>query len=125
MELVILLTGGLVLLLLAVCVTYLGITLARARERLEQGWLRLYTEQAAEATELRNRLMAHRWEEFHNLQVATPQATDRAAATLPDFPAPPTRLKDDPEEDEDLQSHLDDLLGEGGLEGDGWRPTVG
>lgn len=123
MELAILAIGGAVLLLLTAGVTYLGVSLARGRERLEQGWLRLFTEQAAEAADLRNRLMTHSWETYNALQSATPQPTDRAAQTLPDFPAPPPRVREDPEE-ADLQSRLDDIF-EGGLEGDDWKPTVG
>lgn len=101
----------------------------RSRPDERDAWREIHALQQAEIGELRNRLGAHSWEQFHNLQAHTPGPLDRAYDVL-------NRIQHDhePDDEQDTQAQLEERLrqamSDSGLdiEGEGaeaWRPVVG
>lgn len=101
---------------------FLGHEANKVRTHIEDAWKEIYLRQASEINELRNRLMSKTWEDFHNLQTATPSAIDRAGLV-------PTLGRLDPDESSgDLRDRLEQAMAEMDLEGgssEPWTPTVG
>lgn len=102
-------------------IVYIERIFLKARLDIEKSWVTLVHHQQATIESLRNRLMTHSWEQFHNVQSHTPQAQDRVnPALLPDMP----RVSVPPD---DSSEEFEEALRESGmdLEGSDWQPTVG
>lgn len=123
--------GALVLAAIAVAAMYLTMhQIAQGQPREREAWREIHALQQSEIVELRNRLGAHTWEQFHNLQMHTPSPVDRAYEALRHI-----QHDHEPDDEQDTQAQLEERLRQAmsdsglNLEGDeserAWRPVVG